>query len=82
VSKKDKETVVSSATTWTKADFLPHMPTLKRDREAMDDEGARKKIKTSSVDEAHTIHPIMDLTADEPQTRPGAPVPPSQELQV
>ncbi|KAG9669157.1 hypothetical protein KCU99_g7262, partial [Aureobasidium melanogenum] len=58
------------------------MPTLKRDREAMDDEGARKKIKTSPVDEAHTIHPIMDLTADEPQTRPGAPVPPSQELQT
>ncbi|KAG9588086.1 hypothetical protein KCU97_g8495, partial [Aureobasidium melanogenum] len=58
------------------------MPTLKRDREAMDDEGARKKLKTSPVDETHNIQPIMDLTADEPQTRPGVPVPPSQELQV
>ncbi|KAG9845128.1 hypothetical protein KCU98_g7003, partial [Aureobasidium melanogenum] len=58
------------------------MPTLKRDREAMDDAGARKKLKTSPVDETHTIHPIMDLTADEPQTRPGAQTPPSQELQV
>ncbi|KAG9640074.1 hypothetical protein KCU77_g8084, partial [Aureobasidium melanogenum] len=58
------------------------MPTLKRDREAMDDEGARKKLKTSPVDETHNIQPIMDLTADEPQTRPGVPVPPSQELQT
>ena len=58
------------------------MPTLKRDREAMDDEGARKKMKTSPVDDTPTIRPIMDLTADEPQTIPGAQVPPSQELQV
>ncbi|KAK6004971.1 hypothetical protein QM012_007750 [Aureobasidium pullulans] len=58
------------------------MPTLKRDREAMDDEGARKKIKTSPVDDIHTIHPIMDLTGDEPQTKPGAEMPPSQELQT
>ncbi|KAH0279404.1 hypothetical protein KCU91_g1757, partial [Aureobasidium melanogenum] len=58
------------------------MPTLKRDREAMDDQGARKKIKTSPVDETHHIQPIMDLTADEPQTAPGAQIPPSQELQA
>ncbi|KAH0369402.1 hypothetical protein KCU65_g3308, partial [Aureobasidium melanogenum] len=59
------------------------MPTLKRDREAMDDQGARKKIKTSpAVDETPNIQPIMDLTADEPQTTPGAQLPPSQETQA
>lgn len=61
---------------------LPHMPTLKRDREAMDDQGARKKIKTSPVEEIQNIQPIMDLTADEPQTTSGTQIPPSQELQV
>ncbi|CAD0105904.1 unnamed protein product [Aureobasidium uvarum] len=57
------------------------MPILKRDREAMDDDGARKKMKTSPADEPHIPHPVMDLTADEPQTLPGADIPPSQELQ-
>lgn len=58
------------------------MPTLKRGRENMDDEGARKKMKTSPVDDTPTIHPIMDLTADEPQSNPGTQVPASPELQV
>lgn len=58
------------------------MPTLKRDREAMDDDGARKKMKTSFADESHIPQPVTDLTADEPQTMKGADIPPSQELQV
>ncbi|KAI4716595.1 hypothetical protein E4T48_07192 [Aureobasidium sp. EXF-10727] len=58
------------------------MPTLKRDREAMDDDGARKKMKTSFADESHIPQPVTDLTADEPQTIPGADIPPSQELQT
>ncbi|CAD0081585.1 unnamed protein product [Aureobasidium vineae] len=59
------------------------MPTLKRDREAMDDDdGSRKKMKTSPVDATHIPHSVMDLTADEPQTIPGAAIPSSQELQT
>jgi hypothetical protein len=59
------------------------MPTLKRDREDMADDGARKRTKTSpSVDEIHTIHPIMDLTADETPSKPGADAALSQDLQV
>jgi hypothetical protein len=39
------------------------MPTLKRDREAMADDGARKKIKTEPVDDTSISHSIMDPTA-------------------
>jgi hypothetical protein len=59
------------------------MPTLKRDREDMADDGARKRTKISpSPDEIHTTHPIMDLTADETPSKPEADTSLSQDLQV
>jgi hypothetical protein len=36
------------------------MPTLKRDREAMADDGARKKIKTEPIDDTSIPHSVMD----------------------
>jgi hypothetical protein len=39
------------------------MPTLKRDREAMADDGARKKIKTEPVDDTSIPQSVMDPTA-------------------
>ena len=78
--------VVSSAHPLDKAGLLPQhttpMPTLKRDREDMADDGARKRTKTSPVEEPRMIHPVMDLTNDETPSKPGADASLSQELLV
>ena len=60
------------------------MPTLKRDREDMAEDGARKRTKISPVvDEPRSIFPtVMDLTNDETPSKPGADASLSQELQV
>jgi len=58
------------------------MPTLKRDREDMADDGARKRMRTSPVDELRTTHTIMDLTGDETPVKPGADASLSQDLEV
>lgn len=58
------------------------MPTLKRDRSAMSDEGSRKRAKTSPFDDTPAVQPPMDMDAvtEEPLVKPAVDAPPSQEL--
>jgi hypothetical protein len=59
------------------------MPTLKRDREDMADDGARKKIKMESVDEPRTIvYPHKDLTTEEAPANPSTDASIAKELKV
>ncbi|THW42454.1 hypothetical protein D6D21_05859 [Aureobasidium pullulans] len=60
------------------------MPTLKRDRSAMSDEGSRKRAKTSPFDDTPAVQPPMDMdtVTEEPLVKPAVDAPPSQELQT